>query len=59
MGALVADAKYSMEVLKSMLKRQAFFQDCESASWDFHSNNEQLVYAWVKMLGILTQNKMF
>ena len=55
----VEDAKNSMEVLKSMLKRQALFQDFESASWDFHSNNEQLVYAWVKMPGLLTQNKLF
>ena len=55
----VEDAKDSMEVLKSMLKRQTPFQDCESASADFHSYSEQLAYALVKTLGFFDKKNNY
>ena len=46
-----------MEILISMLKGLTLLQDGKTTPIDMPTNNEELVYGWVKVLGFLTQNK--
>ena len=46
-----------MESLKSVFKGMTLLQDCKTASFDLHTNNEDKVYAWVKVLGFFKQTK--
>ena len=46
-----------MEILISMLKGLTLLKDGKTAPFDVPTNNEELVYGWVKVLGFLTQNK--
>ena len=46
-----------MEILISMLKGLTLLQDGKTAPFDMPTNNEKIVYGWVKVLGFLTQNK--
>ena len=52
------NAYSQMQILKSIFKGLILQQDCKAASLDSFTNHEQIVYAWVKMLGLLTQSKL-
>ena len=52
------NAHSQMQILKSIFKGLVLQQDCKAASLDSFTNDEQIVYAWVKMLGLLTQSKL-
>ena len=58
-GKKTMENAYSqMQILKSIFKGLVLQQDCKAASLDSFTNDEQIVYAWVKMLGLLTQSKL-
>ena len=46
-----------MEILKSVFKGLTMLQNCKTASFDIQTNNEEIVYAWIKVLSFLTQSK--
>ena len=50
------NAHSQMQILKSIFKGLVLQQDCKAAPLDSFKNDEQIVYAWVKMLGLLTQS---
>ena len=52
------NAHSQMKILKSIFKGLVLQQDCKAASLDSFTNDEQIMYAWVKMLGLLTQSKL-
>ena len=54
---MVENSQSQMQILKSMLKGMVLRQDYKAASLDSFTNDEQIVYAWVKMLGFLMQSK--
>lgn len=55
----VKSADNQMEQLKSFFKEQTLFPECRTDTQGLFTNNEQIVYAWVKVLSILTQSKSF
>ena len=46
-----------MESLKPVYKGLTLLQDCSTASFDLHTNNEGIMYTWLKVLGFLKQSK--
>ena len=46
-----------MEILKSVFKGLTMLQNSKTASFDVQNNNEEIVYAWIKVLSLLTQGK--
>ena len=48
---------HQMEILKYVFKGLTMLQNCKTASSDIQSNNEEIVYAWMKVLSFLTQSK--
>ena len=47
-----------MASLKSVFKGLTLLQDCKTASFDLHTNNEDKVYALAKVLGFLKQSNL-
>ena len=41
---------HQMEILKSVFKGLTMLQNCKTASSDIQTNNEEIVYAWMKVL---------
>ena len=46
-----------MEILKSVFKGLTMLQNSKTTSFDVQTNNEEIVYAWIKVLSFLTQSK--